>query len=77
MQLLESVADKLAREALATIDYSDDNILIDDMAEVMGASSSTLQEAFLTAVRIRRAEARAQRAHEKFKSKQKAATGGT
>ncbi len=73
MQLLESIADELAKDALATIDYSDDNVLIDDMAEVMGASSSTLQEAFLTAVRIRRAEARAHRAHEKFKAKRAAA----
>jgi len=37
----------------------DDNTVINLMAEAMGASSSTLQEAFLTAVRIRRAEARA------------------
>jgi len=73
MQLLESIADELAKDALATIDYSDDNVLIDDMAEVMGASSSTLQEAFLTAVRIRRAEARAHRTHEKFKAKRAAA----
>ena len=68
MDLLESVADELARKALAIIGTSHDDKLIKDMAEVMGASSSTLQEAFLTAVRIRKAEARALETLEKFKT---------
>lgn len=59
MELTGVIADELAREALGIIGGSDDNSLINDMAEAMGASSATLQEAFLTAVRIRRAEARA------------------
>ena len=71
MDLLESVADDLARQALAVPGTADDNTLINLMAEVMGASSSTLQEAFLTAVRIRRAEARALTELAKFKAKQK------
>ena len=61
MDLLETVADELARQALEKLGDSDDDRLIRDMAEAMGASSSTLQEAFLTAVRIRRAETRARR----------------
>ena len=71
MDLLESVADDLARQALAIVGTSHDDKLIKDMAEVMGASSSTLQEAFLTAVRIRKAEARALETLEKFKAGKK------
>ena len=72
MDLLESVADDLARQALEVIGMSQDDKLIKDMAEVMGASSSTLQEAFLTAVRIRKAETRALHTLKEFKAKQKA-----
>ncbi len=59
MTYLEGIADDLARKVLATTDGLDDNTVIDQMAAAMGASSATLQEAFLTAVRIRRAEMRA------------------
>ncbi len=70
MDLLETVADQLARKALELPGTADDNTLINQMAEAMGASSSTLQEAFLTAVRIRRAEARAERALEAYRRRQ-------
>ncbi len=66
MNMLESVADDLARKALAVPGTDHDDKLIKAMAEVMASSSSTLEEAFLTAVRIRRAEARALTVLEKF-----------
>jgi len=57
---LESIADSLAQKALADSENLDDNTVIDQMAAVISSSSQTLEEAFLTAVRIRRAEIRAQ-----------------
>ncbi len=65
MNLLESVADDLARKALAIPGTDQDNKLIDAMAKVIGSSSTTLEEAFLTAIRIRRAEYRALKVLEK------------
>ncbi|WP_102109580.1 hypothetical protein [Oceaniglobus roseus] len=59
MKLLEDLADELALEALAAADNSGDATIVDQIGEVLGASSQTLQEAYLTAVRVRRAERRA------------------
>ncbi len=59
MSLLESVADDLAQKVLALPGTENDNKLVDAVAEVISSSSTTLEEAFLTAVRIRRAEMRA------------------
>lgn len=69
MQLLETVADDLAKQALDIIGLDEETTLIDDMASAIGASSATLQESFLTAVRIRRAEVRALNVLKKFKAK--------
>lgn len=59
MEYLEQVADKLAMEALEAELESGDEDLINHLMKTIGASSTTLEEAFLTAVRIRRAEGRA------------------
>ena len=59
MQLVETLADALAIEALAAVEKTGDEKLTDRISDVIGASSPTLQEAFLTAVRIRRADRRA------------------
>ena len=59
MELVETLADALAIEALAAVEKTGDEKLTDKISEVIGASSPTLQEAFLTAVRIRRADRRA------------------
>lgn len=56
---LEKVAGELADLALADEARSGDEDIINDVSEIVGSSSQTLQEAFLTAVRVRRAEARA------------------
>lgn len=57
MGMLEDLADGLAKDALAVETGPDDKI-VDDVSKIIGASSTTLQEAYLTAVRVRRAEAR-------------------
>lgn len=69
MSLLDNVADKLAKKALDIVGLDEEASLIDDMATAIGASSATLQEAFLTAVRIRRAEVRAKIALKKYLAK--------
>lgn len=56
---LERVAGELAELALADEERSGDDKIINDIAEIVGSSSQTLQEAFLTSVRVRRAEKRA------------------
>jgi len=59
MSLTEDIADELAIEAIAVSLKTEDDRLIDAVADVIGASSQTMEEAFLTAVRVRRAETRA------------------
>ncbi|RVT85841.1 hypothetical protein DXV76_08855 [Rhodobacteraceae bacterium CCMM004] len=59
MSILERLADELAQEALAKAEALDDEGIVQRVGEVIGASSTTMEEAFLTAVRVRRAEARA------------------
>jgi len=61
MSILEDVADDLAKRAIAAHEASGDETIVDKVSEALGASSQTLQEAYLTAVRVRRAEARALR----------------
>ncbi|GAA0303731.1 hypothetical protein [Rhodovulum strictum] len=55
MAILDDLADALAREALELAEELDDERLIDEMSKAIGESSPTTQEAFMTAVRIRRA----------------------
>ena len=61
MSIMEELADKLAQEAIAAADKLDDEQVIADIARVIGATSATTEEAFLTAVRVRLAEARARK----------------
>ena len=58
MDLAETLADKLTKETLEAIEKTGDEKLVAEMSDAIGASSPTMQEAFLTAVRIRRAENR-------------------
>ncbi len=54
-----NTANELADLALAESLASGDERLVDQIGEILGASSQTLQEAYLTAIRVRRAEKRA------------------
>jgi len=58
---LERVAGELADLALADQAASGDEQIVENIGEILGSSSQTLQEAYLTAVRVRRAEARARK----------------
>jgi len=55
----ENAANQIAELALADELVSGDEKIVQNIANIMGASSQTLEEAFLTAVRVRRAEKRA------------------
>ncbi|AJE47057.1 hypothetical protein [Celeribacter indicus] len=59
MGVMEELADALAKDTIAALDLVGDDQLIQDVARVLGASSVTTQEAFMTAARVRLAEKRA------------------
>lgn len=53
------VADELAQEVLKLEEETGDSDIVDEVKKVIGTSSTTLEEAYMTAVRVRRAETRA------------------
>lgn len=55
----DNTANELANLALAEAAASDKTKIVEQIGEILGASSQTLEEAYLTAVRVRRAEKRA------------------
>jgi len=59
MSVVEEFADKIAAQTVELVDQTGDLDLVKRVAEIMGASSQTLQESFLTAVRVRTAANRA------------------
>ncbi|MEO9652881.1 MAG: hypothetical protein ABJ360_26450 [Roseobacter sp.] len=59
MGIVEDVADELALESLKIINTTGDDTFVNRVAETIGGSSQTMEEAYLTAVRVRRAEQRA------------------
>lgn len=59
MGIVEDVADELALESLKIIDATGDDAFVQRVADTIGGSSQTMEEAYLTAVRVRRAEQRA------------------
>lgn len=58
MALHDDVADALALRTIALLDDLNDTELERRVGEAIGSSSPTLQETYLTAMRVRRAEAR-------------------
>lgn len=58
MGILEDLADSLAKDVLELAPDETDPLIM-ELAKTIGASSQTLEEAYLTAIRVRRAERRA------------------
>lgn len=58
MGVVDELGDKLAQDVLAALDELDDDRFYDKVSRVVGALSPTLQEAFMTSVRIRLADKR-------------------
>ena len=59
--IIEKLADDLAKDALDAADALGDEELIMDIAKMLASSSTTAEEAFLTAARVRMALARARK----------------
>lgn len=59
MGVTEDLADDLARDVIKAIEATGDEDLVPEIARVLGATSQTAEEAFLTAVRVRRANIKA------------------
>ncbi len=57
--LQATVANELALEVLQLVRDTGDEDIVDEVKKVIGAVSTTLEEAYMTAVRVRRAETRA------------------
>ena len=56
MSMLEDISDKLAQATLEALRGEEESNLQKRVADAIGNSSPTLQEAYNTAMRIRRAE---------------------
>ncbi|WP_227268085.1 hypothetical protein [Roseobacter weihaiensis] len=67
MGIVEDVADELALESLKIINATGDDAFVQRIADTIGGSSQTMEEAYLTAVRVRRAEQRARELLAKLK----------
>ncbi|MGC9369723.1 MAG: hypothetical protein ACP5DX_09330 [Paracoccaceae bacterium] len=76
MGITQDLADKLAEDAIAASEDLDDPGLIDEIAKILGDTSSTTLEAFKTSVRVRLAEARARKHLERRIAKAKGAGPG-
>lgn len=59
MGMTEDMADELARDVLKAIEVTGEEELFGVIAKVLAESSQTAEEAFLTAFRVRRANAKA------------------
>lgn len=55
MGVTEDLADELAIQVIKYIDASDDEDVVEEIVKVLGATSQTAEEAFLTSLRVRRA----------------------
>lgn len=67
MGIVDDVADELALESLRIINATGDDAFVKQVADTIGGSSQTMEEAYLTAVRVRRAEQRARELIAKLK----------
>lgn len=61
MGVVEDLADELARDAIAAAKRLGDPGLIEQVSKTLGDTSTTTQEAYLTAVRVRLAADRARK----------------
>ena len=59
MSVVDDLADALARDALAAAERLGDEQIIVAVGRQLGASSSTMEEAYQTFIRVRQAEMRA------------------
>ncbi|WP_424943101.1 hypothetical protein [Aliiroseovarius crassostreae] len=58
MNFLEQVADALAQDVLKVYEATGDESVITKVKNELSTNSSTLEEAYMTAIRVRRSEKR-------------------
>lgn len=80
MGVTEDLADELALKVIKYVDASGDDSVISEIVGILAATSQTAEEAFLTSMRVRRANMSA-RAHllkrvKEFQAQQKDAPDG-
>ena len=68
MGVTEDLADELALKVIKYVDASGDDSVITEIVNILGATSQSAEEAFLTSMRVRRANMAA-RAHLLAKAK--------
>lgn len=61
MGVLEDLADKLAADAIAAAEELGSDDILNEVAKQLGATSTTMEETYLTSIRIRLSERRARR----------------
>lgn len=59
MGVVDDLADALAKDAIAVANAIGDDDIIYETAKILSATSATMQEAYMTSVRVRLAERRA------------------
>ena len=61
MRVVEDLADNLAKDAIELANKLGDDDVIYETAKVLVATSSTMEEAYMTSIRVRLAKLRARR----------------
>jgi hypothetical protein len=61
MGVADDLADALARDTIAAMEETGEDRLFERVGRVLGETSPTMQETFLTSIRVRMAERRARR----------------
>ena len=76
MGVTEDLADDLATQVIKYVDASGDEGVVNEIVALLGATSQTAEEAFLTSMRVRRANKKARalllQKVKAFKAKQEA-----
>ena len=76
MGVTEDLADDLATQVIKYVDASGDEGVVNEIVALLGATSQTAEEAFLTSMRVRRANMKARalllQKVKAFKAKQEA-----
>ncbi len=57
--IVEKIANQLALDALKAADDHDNEHIVEEIGEILGATSSTTQESYRTFIRVHRANKRA------------------
>jgi hypothetical protein len=59
MSIVDDLADELAKDAIALANKVGDDDIIYETAKILAATSATMQEAYMTSIRVSLAERRA------------------